>query len=251
MEILHRLMYSGLVRDLIQNRFVETETECGYFHDDAHKNIAVNRMLPIEGLPAKIHGEMIRQGVRHSGNIYYLPQCRGCSACISMRIPVNQFKPKKHQRRIWNRNRDIEWEVGPLELTEEKCILYKRYIQTRHAGSMQRGGAHELKRFLYHRSESAGEMRFKLGGQLIAVTIIDYLPGDYFSSVYHYFDPDYSDRSLGTYSILAEIELCKKLNIPYDYLGYWVPGCPKMQYKAMFEPFEVLRDGKWVASGGL
>ena len=61
-----------------------------------------------------------------------------------------------------------------------------------------------------------------------------------FCSVYMFFDPRYSDRSLGTYSILWEIDYCRRQGLSYYYLGYFVAGSKTMAYKARFKPYELL-----------
>jgi arginine-tRNA-protein transferase len=79
----------------------------------------------------------------------------------------------------------------------------------------------------------------------LAVGICDVCPSS-LSSVYFYFDPSESARSLGTYGALREIEATRRMDIPYYYLGYWIKGCGAMEYKSNFAPNEILHpDGVW------
>jgi arginine-tRNA-protein transferase len=79
---------------------------------------------------------------------------------------------------------------------------------------------------------------------VIATALTDIL-GDGLSMVYSFFDPTYTDRGLGTFMILDHIQRAKKLGLPYVYLGYWVAGSPKMDYKARFKPQERLSPRGW------
>ena len=63
--------------------------------------------------------------------------------------------------------------------------------------------------------------------------------------VYSFFDPDYSNRSLGTLMILEHISRAAELGLPHVYLGYWVKNSPKMDYKRSFQPLEVLSGDEW------
>ena len=76
------------------------------------------------------------------------------------------------------------------------------------------------------------------------VSIVDYL-NDGISAVYTFYDRNYLKLSLGTYSILWLIEKCKRGNLPYLYLGYWIKENDKMNYKTKFKPFELFEDKQW------
>jgi arginine-tRNA-protein transferase len=81
-------------------------------------------------------------------------------------------------------------------------------------------------------------------GQLLAVALTDVL-SDGLSMVYSFFDPEAADRSLGTFMILDHIERARAMGLPYVYLGYWVPGSKKMDYKGRFLPQERLQPSGW------
>jgi arginine-tRNA-protein transferase len=75
--------------------------------------------------------------------------------------------------------------------------------------------------------------------KLVGVDLIDVLE-DGISSIYFYYDPDYAKLSLGTYSLLYQINLADILDLEWIYLGYWVEGCKAFAYKPKFQPQELL-----------
>jgi arginine-tRNA-protein transferase len=45
--------------------------------------------------------------------------------------------------------------------------------------------------------------------------------------------------------IFDHVREAKRLALPYLYLGYWVRGSAKMDYKSRFSPLEILRPEGW------
>lgn len=183
---------------------------------------------------------------RRSGWVIYRPVCQGCTQCRPIRVPVATFKPSRSQRRVLKKNRDVALEVGPPEPTEEKLDLHNRFVADR----FDRGdaGFPDLETYAEVFGPSpvtTREMRFRLGGRLVGLGLVDALP-DVVSSVYFFFDPAESRRSLGTYSAIQEIELARATGRSYLYLGYFIAGCREMSYKTRFRPCELLEpDGEW------
>lgn len=180
---------------------------------------------------------------RRMGPIVYRPQCQGCRECHNLRIPVASFRPSRSQRRALARNLELAVEVGGPEPTPEKHDLYRRYLAERHDGTMD---GSELEFELLCASGIATlEIRYRLGERLLAVGLADLEPSA-MSAVYCYFDPAEAPRSLGVFNVVWLIEECRRRGIPDLYLGYWIPGCRAMRYKAGFRPCEVLGpDGCW------
>ena len=81
-------------------------------------------------------------------------------------------------------------------------------------------------------------------GQLAACALVDAL-ADGLSLVYSFYEPGLARRSLGSFIILDHVVQADLHGIPYVYLGYWVQGSPKMDYKARFRPVEVLKGQVW------
>ncbi|XP_038265331.1 arginyl-tRNA--protein transferase 1 isoform X8 [Dermochelys coriacea] len=86
--------------------------------------------------------------------------------------------------------------------------------------------------------------QYWLDGKIIAVGVIDVLPYCV-SSVYLYYDPDYTFLSLGVYSALREIAFTRQLHekaseLCYYYMGFYIHSCPKMRYKGQYRPSDLL-----------
>lgn len=81
---------------------------------------------------------------------------------------------------------------------------------------------------------------------LRAVAVTD-LTGDALSAVYTFYHPAYEQRGLGTYAILRQIEWAKRAGLRHLYLGYWIEGHPKMDYKRRFGGLERFDGRRWVA----
>ncbi len=195
-------------------------------------------------------------GFRRSQNIAYRPACETCRACISVRILVNEFEPRRSMRRVQAANRDLFGYEYPAEPSSEQYTLFRRYLDRRH----QKGGMSDMSVLDYammvedthvhtkvieyrKRTEGAG-LEERPRGELIAVALTDRM-GDGLSMVYSYFDPDEQHRSLGTFMILDHIRRAKALGLPHVYLGYWVKGSRKMDYKTKFLPQEHLMARGW------
>ena len=85
-------------------------------------------------------------------------------------------------------------------------------------------------------------------GELVAVALTDVL-GDGLSMVYSFFEPDEAARSLGRFMVLDHIARARELGLAYVYLGYWVRGSGKMDYKSRFLPQERLMPEGWARTG--
>lgn len=222
---------------------VGSEHPCGYLPGLRARSAFVDPSLLM--LPA-FYGRLLERGFRRSGRYVYRPLCRDCHACRPARIPVAEFKPDRAQRRCLRRNADLEMKLAP-RLEEEHFQLYRAYLRARHAdGGMDPDDAESFYEFF----ESAWsqtlfrEIRSRADGQLYGVAVLDRIPGA-LSAVYTFFDPDEARRSLGTYAILREIDIARANGQRYLYLGYWVPGSPKMDYKRRFRPLEILGHNGW------
>jgi arginine-tRNA-protein transferase len=184
-------------------------------------------------------------GFRRSGDVFYQMLCPSCRSCVPLRVPVAGFRRSRSQRRVWRRNQELRVTYGPPVATAEKHQLYRRYLDARHHGSMN-GSWEEMEGFLFRSPTETLEVCYRgPTGRLLGVGICD-LTGAALSTVYFFFDPAAGRRSLGTFSSLTEIEVARKLGLPYYYLGYWVPGCRRMEYKSALRPAEGLcTDGYW------
>lgn len=189
--------------------------------------------------------ELLDQNFRRSGRVIYRPRCPSCDACRQIRIDTSTLRLSRSQRRCARRNRDLLVTVGRPRITPEKVDLYRRYLERQHAGTSQPSDEEGLREFLYTTCVESIEVEYRLpGGRLAGVSVLD-VADDALSSVYHFFDPDEGRRSIGVYSVIAEVDLARRRGLRWYYLGYWIRGARTMDYKARFLPHEVLVGGRW------
>ena len=195
---------------------------------------------------------LTRRGFRRSQNIVYLPACENCNACVPVRIVVDDFDVSRSRRRVLTRNADLFRKLTAPRATGEQFSVLRAYLDARH----EDGGMADMTVLDYasmveetsvdtvileYRQRDAG----KDHDPLIAAALTDRLT-DGLSMVYSFFEPDERARSLGRYMILDHVSLARELGLPYVYLGYWVDGSPKMDYKTDFQPLEKLTASGWV-----
>ena len=188
-------------------------------------------------------------GFRRSGTHIYRPECRRCSACIPIRIPVTRFRARRIHRRVRAANLDLTFRVRPARFESEHFALYRRYISARHAGGgMDDPSPRQYRDFLTSTWCDSLFFEYSLGATVIAVSVIDRLT-DALSCVYTFFDPAHERRSLGTYAILHAIDAARRDSLEWLYLGYYIADAPKMRYKGDYLPQERFVDGQWTAIG--
>ncbi len=217
---------------------------CGYYAERTAQNLVIDPAAP--QLP-QIYDVALGKGYRRAGGHVYRPHCHGCRACIAARVPVAQFRPDRSQRRCLQRNRDIETRIKPAHFREEYFELYRRYLGTRHAGGgMDYPEVEDFSRFLYTTWSPTSFLELRLGERLLGVAVTD-ITASGLSAVYTFYDPDKAARGLGTLAILHQIELARERGLAHVYLGFWIEGHPKMDYKARFRPLELLTLEGWRA----
>jgi arginine-tRNA-protein transferase len=199
-----------------------------------------------------LNDALSKQGFRRSQNVLYRPSCADCTACMSARIRVADFEPTRSQRRAASRNTDLSRRANTAWATEEQFSLFRRYLDHRHAD----GGMADMDIFEFAAMVEETPVKSRVieyeqtpevdmaRGDLAAVCLTDVLD-DGLSLVYSFYDPHGARRSLGTYVILDHIQIAREAGLPYVYLGYWVPGSPKMGYKASFSSLEIYKNGVW------
>jgi leucyl-tRNA---protein transferase len=197
----------------------------------------------------KLNDALSKQGFRRSQNVLYRPSCAECSACLSARIRVADFRPTKSQKRALRRNAQFRREATSPWATEDQYALFRAYLDSRHAdGGMADMDIFEFAAMIEETPIRSRVVEYTEGmgadRSLVAVCLTDVLD-DGLSMVYSFYDPDLAKDSLGTYVILDHIEIAREAGLPYVYLGYWVPGSPKMGYKAKFPALEVYTGGVW------
>lgn len=199
-----------------------------------------------------LNNALSKQGFRRSQNVLYRPSCTDCNACMSVRVRVADFEPSKAQSRILRKNKNLVRDATAPWATEHQYELFKAYLTARHAD----GGMADMDMFEFSSMVEETPVRSRIveystanekSGRpdLTAVCLTDVLD-DGLSLVYSFFDPDMHKNSLGTYMILDHIKIAQEADLPYVYLGYWVPGSSKMDYKSQFSALEAFHKGTWI-----
>ena len=194
---------------------------------------------------------LTHSGFRRSQTIAYRPACDACAACVSVRIVADGFALSRNQKRIQRRNADLAYEVVPAEATREQFALLRIYLDSRHSG----GGMSDMGLFDYvamveetpvntHIVEYRTRSVNGKPGQLLACALTDVLR-DGLSMVYSFYHPGEDTRSLGTHMILDHVLAAQQRGLEHVYLGYWVSGSAKMDYKSRFRPMEALTREGW------
>ncbi|CAN5518896.1 arginyltransferase [soil metagenome] len=225
--------------------FITAPAKCPYLSGHIERKVFTH-LIGTEARP--LNSQLSQAGFRRSQNIAYRPACDGCSACVSVRVRVQEFNPGESFRRIARRNRDVASTVRQPKATGEQYSLFRSYIDERHAdGGMADMTVIDFAAMIDDSFVDSRIVEYRVGnseGTLIACVLTDVL-NDGLSMIYSFYDPDSTRRSLGTFMILDHIERAKRLGLPYLYLGYWVQGSQKMSYKARFLPQERLTMSGW------
>ncbi|MCX8503907.1 MAG: arginyltransferase [Beijerinckiaceae bacterium] len=234
--------------------FMTAPNTCGYLPDKVERKVFTH----LVGMRAAALNDLLTQaGFRRSQTIAYRPACDQCSACVSVRVPVDEFEPSRNMKRVLEANSDLVGLTIPNKATSEQYSLFRSYLGDRHSDggmidmsvldfSLMIEDSHVDTRLIEYRRRGPDTFINGRGtGPLIATALTDIL-SDGLSMVYSFFDPELSDRSLGTYMILDHIHRTKKQGLPYLYLGYWINGSKKMDYKARFKPQERLGLNGWM-----
>jgi arginyl-tRNA--protein-N-Asp/Glu arginylyltransferase len=228
--------------------FLTAPSPCPYLPERYERKVFAH--LPLAD-GAAVNDSLTQVGFRRSQNIAYRPACESCQACVSARIPADDYVFSRSERKTLARNEDLERRLVEAEATMEQFDLLRRYLTIRHAD----GGMAEMTwpdfvamvedtavrtHIVEYRVRSPG-----VGpGELMACALVDVM-SDGLSLVYSFYDPTLSRRSLGSFVILDHVIQAGLAGLPYVYLGYWVRGSEKMDYKVRFSPIELLKPEGW------
>jgi leucyl-tRNA---protein transferase len=200
----------------------------------------------------ELNTQLSHGGFRRSQNIAYRPACENCKSCVSVRVPVDRFQRSNKQERIFRRNADLSTRMVPALATSEHYSLFRDYIDTRHSdGGMADMTVLDFAAMIDQTVVDSRLVEYRLNttsvseGSLVATVLLDVL-GDGLSLIYSYYDPLCGTRSLGTFVVLDAIRRAQAMNLSYVYLGYWISGSRKMQYKANFLPQQRLTTEGWI-----
>jgi arginine-tRNA-protein transferase len=189
---------------------------------------------------------LMSQGFRRGGEQIYRPHCINCQACRSIRVLASQFKPSKSQKRVIAKNRHFRVNIATT-ITEDYYLLYQLYINTVHKdGAMYPATKAQFNSFILENKKLTNQLFIEVwhNEQLISVAVTDEL-FDALSAVYTFYHPDYKKSAIGVFSILSQLQLSKKLQKKYLYLGYQIDECKKMNYKNRYFPYEIFQENNW------
>ncbi len=215
---------------------------CSYLEGEQARSAFVNLSI---GLNTALYAELIAHGFRRSGDNVYRPQCAQCSQCVSVRIPVAQFKPNRSQGRCLQKNLQTTAIVKAPLFEQDHYDLYLRYQNQRHAeGNMANTSPDEYLNFLGSSWCDSQFIEFSIADELAAIAVVDRLDNA-LSAVYTFFDPKFSGYSLGVYALLWQIRTAQQQGLDWLYLGYWIADCHKMNYKNQYQPLQGFIDHQW------
>jgi arginine-tRNA-protein transferase len=239
----------GAVKEAVMKTLVrgnEAPGACPYLPGQT----ARKQYMYVTALDRDEYMALLLAGWRRFGRTLFRPRCPRCSACQSLRVDPLRFRPDRSQRRCRARNDgEVRLVIGEPSATRAKTALFDRF----------HGERADTRGWPVHAAETLAEYAarfvdnpfptqewcYYVGETLAAVGYVDDLPGG-LSAIYFGYEPEYRDRSLGTWNVLSLIDRARALGLPHVYLGYCVLGCPSLAYKARFRPHEVLgADGRW------
>jgi arginyl-tRNA--protein-N-Asp/Glu arginylyltransferase len=233
--------------------FLTAPSPCPYLDGQLERKVFTHL---VGDKAAEMNDLLTQGGFRRSQNIAYRPACETCRACVSVRILAQEFVASRNMKRVLQHNSDLVGHMHNAEPSTEQYSLFRSYLDARH----RRGGMSDMtvldyammvedthvdtKVIEYRRRGPDTFITGKGQGELIAVALTDKM-ADGLSMVYSYFNPDFEERSLGTFMILDHIARARAMGLPHVYLGYWVNGSRKMNYKMRFMPQEHLGPKGW------
>jgi len=205
---------------------------------------------------AELNNLLTHGGFRRSQSIAYRPACERCRACVSVRVIADEFRPTRNMRRVLDRNCDLVGEMRIAVPTSEQYSVFRAYLDARHYDggmadmtvldyAMMVEDSHVQTSLIEYRRRAGASVSDAHKGELLAVALTDVLK-DGLSMVYSFYEPEPEHRSLGTFMILDHITRARRMGLPYVYLGYWVRGSRKMDYKGRFLPQERLAPEGWL-----
>jgi len=202
--------------------------------------------LPARPLSREELDERLEAGDRRQGFVLYRTHCPQCVACEPIRIAAGDYTPTKSQRRILQRgDAELKVLIGPPQVDGRRVDIYNEHKSGRGLNDGQPPiDAEGYRDFLVSTCCESFELSYHLDGELVGVAIVDRGQRS-LSAVYCCYDPAASRLSIGTYSILKQLELCRSWSLEYLYLGLYIAECDAMLYKARYRPHQRLVDGAW------
>ncbi|MDE2563565.1 MAG: arginyltransferase [Sphingomonadales bacterium] len=228
--------------------FVTSPAPCPYLAGKSERKVFTELKGPHAD---ELNDALGRIGFRRSQTVAYRPSCIDCSACVSVRVVADEFEPSSTQRKTLRQHADLVATACKPWSTPEQFELLQRYLAARHpGGGMATMDEMDFADMVEHTPVKSYVIEYREPGEngrpgkLVGACLTDQ-QGDGLSMIYSFYDPQHETRSgLGNFIILDHIQRAARVGLPYVYLGYWVDGSARMQYKVRYRPLERLgRDG--------
>lgn len=230
--------------------FVTSPAPCPYLPGRSERKV----FTELRGANADALNDALgRIGFRRSQTVAYRPSCIDCSACVSVRVLAKEFEPSATQRKNMRRNSDLVVSHCRPWSTSEQFELLQRYLGIRHpGGGMAAMDDVDFSDMVEHTPVTSFVIEYRepsadgvTPGRLVGACLTD-RQGDGLSMIYSFYDPEHEVRiGLGNFIILDHIGRAADSGLPYVYLGYWVEGSSRMQYKVRYRPIERLTRSGW------
>jgi arginyl-tRNA--protein-N-Asp/Glu arginylyltransferase len=233
--------------------FVTSPAPCPYLPGKSERKVFTELKGPHAD---ELNDALGRIGFRRSQTVAYRPSCIDCQACVSVRVVAGEFRPSTSQKRNLKRNGDLVATVCRPWSTVEQFELLQHYLGDRHpGGGMTNMDEIDFADMVEHTPVDSWIVEYRepsddgTPGKLVGACLTD-RQGDGLSMIYSFYDPDHAAREgLGNYIILDHISRARSLGLPFVYLGYWVDGSVRMQYKIRYRPMERLTRSGWTRIG--
>ncbi len=229
--------------------FVTSAAPCPYLPGRSERKV----FTELKGTHAdQLNDALGRIGFRRSQTVAYRPSCVDCTACVSVRVVAGEFRASATQKRNLKRNGDLIATVCRPWSTAEQFELLQRYLGARHpGGGMAMMDETDFADMVEHTPVETWLVEYReptsdgTAGRLVGCCLTD-RQGDGLSMIYSFYEPDQTHRTgLGNYIILDHIQRAVNEGLPFVYLGYWVEGSTRMQYKVRYRPLEKLGREGW------
>jgi arginyl-tRNA--protein-N-Asp/Glu arginylyltransferase len=223
------------------------ESNCPYIRGQTEQRIAVD----ISNNP-QCHDGLAAAGFRRVENWVYRPACPQCNACLPWRVDAKNFKPSRNMSQIIKKNRDLTRHIASPNPSDDHYRLFKTYVTSRHEdGQMAQMDQYDFTSMINNSPIETLLISYNDAENNLVGAILSDLQSDGMSAVYSFFEPGLTTRSLGTFMVLELLGIARESDLNWLYLGYFVEGSRKMEYKARFRPAEVFKEGQWQAVSSL
>ena len=221
--------------------FIESKPfQCGYFQD--RQSLFEEYLL--EDISEVEFEYLLAHGMRHFGEYFFRPRCNGCFSCVPIRVRTDEFQLTRSQRRAVRDCGEVETRMGLPSYSKEKFRLYLDHKKRFHTLQDDVEDEQNFRLSFYVNTPFGMEFEYYHQGRLVGVALAD-ITRRAFSAVYTFYSNPTPKMSLGTLSIVKQIEFCRNRGIPYYYMGYFISHNHSLAYKANYRPNEIYVSNEW------